>query len=186
MISPDTAREWLSGPTPPTVVDVRTSAEFESGHIPGSVNVPLPLIEANPEQVGRALPTPALLVCGVGRRAAAARDALAAAGTAELHVLGGGLAAHRQSGGEVTSRRARWAMDRQVRLVAGSLVVGSILASLRFPRARFLAGGIGAGLTTAALTDSCAMGAALSRLPYNRSATEVSLPDALAALTAVR
>jgi hypothetical protein len=65
-------------------------------------------------------------------------------------------------------------------------VAGSILASLRFPRARFLAGGIGAGLTTAALTDSCAMGAALARLPYNRPHSGVTLPDALAALDAAR
>jgi rhodanese-related sulfurtransferase len=186
VISPDTAREWLTGDQPPTVVDVRTTAEFEAGHIPGSINVPLPLVEAHPDQLAAELPASTLLVCGIGRRAAAARDALAGAGAQGLHVLEGGITAHRQAGGETTSGRPRWAMERQVRLVAGSIVAGSILASLRFPRARFLAGGIGAGLTTAALTDSCAMGAALAKLPYNRPRSEVTLPDALAALDAAR
>ncbi|MCZ2858178.1 hypothetical protein [Blastococcus sp. VKM Ac-2987] len=60
----------------------------------------------------------------------------------------------------------------------------SILASLRFPRARFLAGGVGAGLTTAAVTDTCAMGAALSRLPYNRGGRAVTLRDAVQVLRA--
>ena len=44
----------------------------------------------------------------------------------------------------------------------------SVLASLRFPRARFLAGGVGFGLLTAALTNTCAMGMMLAKLPYNR------------------
>jgi hypothetical protein len=37
-----------------------------------------------------------------------------------------------------------------------------------FPAARYLAGAIGAGLTIAALTDTCTMGMLLARLPYNR------------------
>jgi rhodanese-related sulfurtransferase len=186
VISPDTAREWLTGPQPPTVVDVRSPAEFEAGHIPGSVNVPLPLVEEHPHAIRQVLRGPVLLVCGIGRRAAAARTALAGTDDADLHVLDGGITAHRQGGGEVTAGQPRWAMERQVRLVAGSLVAGSILASLRFPRARFLAGGIGAGLFTAALTNSCAMGTALAKLPHNRPRTEVTLPDALAALSPVR
>ncbi|MCW2682980.1 MAG: Rhodanese-like protein, partial [Blastococcus sp.] len=78
--------------------------------------------------------------------------------------------------------RRRWALERQVRLVAGSIVAGSVLASIRFPKARFLAGGIGTGLTVAAVTDSCAMGAALSALPYNRGARPVSVDDVLTVL----
>ncbi len=54
------------------------------------------------------------------------------------------------------------------RHVAGGLVLLSILASIVFPPARFIAGFIGAGLVFAAVTDTCAMGMLLSKLPYNR------------------
>jgi hypothetical protein len=38
------------------------------------------------------------------------------------------------------------------------------------PAARFVAGAVGAGLVLAAMTNSCAMGMLLARLPYNRAA----------------
>ena len=69
--------------------------------------------------------------------------------------------------------RAAWALERQVRLVAGALVLTGILAGRYLsPKARFLAGGIGAGLTFSSLTDTCAMGSLLSRLPFNRDVTD--------------
>jgi hypothetical protein len=75
--------------------------------------------------------------------------------------------------------RARWPLERQVRLVAGALVLGSIATSLRAPWARFLAGGIGAGLTVSALTDTCTMGRVLSPLPYNRGHRDRNPADVL-------
>lgn len=60
-------------------------------------------------------------------------------------------------------------MERQVRLVAGGLVLAGLLAVRSIhPKALLLAGGIGAGLTAPALTDTCTMGRILSALPYNR------------------
>ena len=61
-----------------------------------------------------------------------------------------------------------WELERQVRLVAGGIVLAGVLASIVAPKAKWVAGAIGAGLTGAALTDSCAMGMLLSKLPYNR------------------
>ena len=51
-------------------------------------------------------------------------------------------------------------------------MLGSVLASIATPAARFLAGGVGAGLVGAALTNTCAMGTLLARLPYNRTSGE--------------
>ena len=168
----------LSAPQPPTVIDVRTPAEYETAHIPGSINIPLPLVQAHADQFAGDLDGPVVLVCQAGTRARTAYAALSAAGADQLAVLDGGVTGHTSSGQPVRRGRSRWALERQVRLVAGSIVAGSILASLRFPRARFLAGSIGAGLATAAITDTCAMGAALARLPYNRGGRPVSLDDA--------
>jgi hypothetical protein len=50
-------------------------------------------------------------------------------------------------------------------------VLTSILGSIAVPRLKWLAAGIGGGLAAAALTNTCAMGMLLSRLPYNRGAT---------------
>ncbi|WP_243850478.1 rhodanese-like domain-containing protein [Modestobacter marinus] len=168
--------------TAPTLIDVRTPAEYETAHIAGSINIPLPLVQAHAEQLAGDLDGPVVLVCQAGGRARTAHAALTAAGAQQLTVLDGGIAAHTAAGQPVRRGRPRWALERQVRLVAGSLVAGSVLTSLRFPRARFLAGGVGAGLATAALTDTCAMGAALAKLPYNRGGRPVTVDDAREAL----
>jgi rhodanese-related sulfurtransferase len=182
LIAPDAMAAQLEDPVAPTLIDVRTPAEYETAHVPGSLNVPLPLVQEHAEALADALNGPVVLVCQAGSRARTAHDALAAAGVEQLAVLDGGMNAHTAGGHQVRRGRQRWALERQVRLVAGGIVAGSVLASLRFPKARFLAGGIGTGLTVAAVTDSCAMGAALSALPYNRGDKRVRLDDVLAVL----
>jgi rhodanese-related sulfurtransferase len=186
LITPAELTARSTGDTAPIVIDVRTPAEYEAAHIPGSINVPLPLVTEHATQLAAELDGPVVLVCQAGTRARTAHTSLAAAGADQLSVLDGGVTAHTATGADVRRGRARWALERQVRLVAGGLVATSIMASLRFPRARFLAGGIGAGLATAAVTDTCAMGSALSRLPYNRGGRAVTLRDAVQALRTAR
>lgn len=182
MTSPTLIAPTEVAATTATVVDVRTPAEVETAHIPGAVNVPLPLVQAHADTLADALEGPVVLVCQAGSRARTAHDALASAGAEQLAVLQGGMNAHTADGHTVRRGKQRWALERQVHLVAGTIVAGSVLASIRFPRARFLAGGIGAGLAGAAVTDTCAMGAALSALPYNRGGTPVHLDDVLQVL----
>lgn len=43
-----------------------------------------------------------------------------------------------------------------------------VVASTVLPPLRYLAGAVGAGLVFTALTNTCAMGNVLSKLPYNR------------------
>jgi hypothetical protein len=64
----------------------------------------------------------------------------------------------------------RWDIERQVRLVAGSIVLSSVLGSVAVPKLKWLAAAIGGGLTYAAVSNTCAMGTALSKVPYNRTA----------------
>ena len=55
-------------------------------------------------------------------------------------------------------------------MAAGSLSLVGMLLSVAVPRAKWLAGAVAAGLTFSAVSNTCAMGNALGRLPYNRGA----------------
>jgi rhodanese-related sulfurtransferase len=185
-VDPAAVRKRLEGDVPTTVIDVRTPAEFETAHIRGSYNVPLPLLKEHTEELTRRLDRHehVVLVCQSGVRSSEARDRLAAFGLEEAEVVDGGVPDYEAAGGDVVHGRQRWAMERQVRLIAGSLVAGSIAASLLAPKARFLAGGVGVGLTVAAITDTCAMSRVLSKLPYNRGTHEPTRDSVMEQLSA--
>ncbi len=165
------------------VLDVRTPAEFETMHIPGAYNVPLDTLEEHRKELSNHLDDDVVLVCRSGVRATRAEQALAGVGRPNLRVLSGGVLAWEQAGGEVRRGAQRWQLERQVRLVAGSLVLTSVLTSLVVKRAQLLAGGVGAGLTLAAVSNSCLMGSILMKLPYNRSRT-YDVRDVMAQLAA--
>lgn len=151
------------------ILDVRSGGEFETVHIPGSYNVPLDTLREHVRDLA-SVEHPIVLVCQSGGRATQAHENLTEAGKDALHILDGGIAAWDASGGDVVRGDIqRWAMDRQVRLVAGSLALAGIVASVAVPRAKWIAGGVAAGLTFSAVTDTCAMGVALGKLPYNRT-----------------
>jgi rhodanese-related sulfurtransferase len=181
-VDPATVKAWMDAPEQLTVIDVRSPAEFETMHIPGSYNVPLPLLGEHAAQVADRIDHRTVLVCQSGVRATDAHRRLAAVGMGDLHVLDGGVPAFERAGGPVARGRARWALERQVRLVAGSLVTAGVLGSLWKRPAIALAGAVGAGLTFSALTDTCAMARVLSALPYNRAGKPVDPASTLDAL----
>ncbi|MEN9247837.1 MAG: DUF2892 domain-containing protein, partial [Gloeomargarita sp. GMQP_bins_69] len=58
---------------------------------------------------------------------------------------------------------------RQVQIVAGSLVLlGTILGATVSPWFLLLSGFVGAGLVFAGVTNTCALGMLLAKLPYNQ------------------
>lgn len=152
------------------LLDVRTAAEFESAHIPGSVNVPLALIEKHPEDLSAHINEETIIICRSGARAQRAQKLLAGVGVLNTSVLTGGIEAWKSAQGAIKAGPTRWDLERQVRLVAGSLVLSSIALSAVAPKAKYVAGAIGGGLSFAALSNTCAMGAALQKLPYTARA----------------
>lgn len=73
------------------VLDVRTTAEFEAGHVPGAVNIPLDELR---ERVGELGATQRIVTCcGVGQRGYLAARILGAAGY-DVANLSGGYATH--------------------------------------------------------------------------------------------
>ncbi|MCC7076148.1 MAG: rhodanese-like domain-containing protein [Acidimicrobiia bacterium] len=150
------------------VIDVRTPAEFEAARIDGTLNLPLDTLECCRDTL-RDLGAEIVLVCKSGVRAGKAAEQLDEIGS--IRLLEGGIDAWQQAGFPVHTGRKRWTIERQVRLVAGSIVLGSIIASVGYPKAKWAAAFIGGGLTFAGLTDICGMGLLLAKMPWNRTAT---------------
>jgi rhodanese-related sulfurtransferase len=152
------------------VVDVRTPGEYESVHVPRAQNLPLDELDEHVDTIRDAVDRgeQVVLLCRSGARAHQAQERLVEAGLPELPIVEGGILAWQQADGPVVQDVLRWDLERQVRFVAGTIVLLSILASLVWPPARFVAGALGAGLVFAAVTNTCAMGMLLTKLPYNR------------------
>lgn len=85
------AAEKLAEPNPPLVVDVRTPREWASGHIEGSLNIPLNHLRERVAEVPRDRHT--LVHCAGGYRSSIAAGILHQRGITNLMELAGGLAA---------------------------------------------------------------------------------------------
>ncbi len=170
-INPNRLQELQADHPDLQIVDVRSGGEFQAAHIPGSHSIPLEVISEHAAQVAT-IDRPLVLVCQTGARASKACERLAASGAGPLYLLEGGVPGWQSAGFDVNRGESqRWAMDRQVRLVAGTIVSVAVAASAAVPAVKWIAAGIGAGLTYSALSNTCGMAAVLSKLPYNRDET---------------
>jgi rhodanese-related sulfurtransferase len=156
---------------PGQIVDVRTPAEFRSGHVPGSRNLPLDILQgAELEQLKtETASVPLVLTCASGVRAATAADRLRQAGASDVWVLVGGVAAWKELHLPLNQTGNGWALERQVRFVAGLLVlIGCGLGYWISAHFYALAALVGAGLVFSALTNTCGMATVLAKMPWNR------------------
>ena len=90
-ITADKAREIIKGKKPEEFIllDVRLPKEYERGHIPGSVLIPIAEL---PERLGELNPeVPVIAYCAIGGRSRAAASILQDAGFAEPYNLKGGF-----------------------------------------------------------------------------------------------
>lgn len=147
-------------------IDVRSASEFAAGHVPGAVNIPMDQIEVRLDDLRPDLPL--VLICQSGERARMTAALLGPCRT-DVTVLEGGTRAWLKTPlPVVVSTKTRMALERQVRLGAGLLVViGAVLALLVDPRWLFFSGFVGLGLTFAGLTDFCPMAIVLGKMPWN-------------------
>ena len=151
------------------LLDVRTPAEFETEHIAGAYNVPLDTLGEHGQEISAHVADDVVLVCRSGQRARRAGDALAAAGMVNLHILDGGMASWTAAGRPVRRGKPRMSLERQGRMVGGALgAIGGVLALTASPAFAVLSVLVGTGMVIAAITDTCAMGLLLARLPNNR------------------
>lgn len=70
-----------------TIVDVRTKAEYQQGHIKGSLNIPLQGLQTNLAKIKK--DQPVITCCASGMRSASARSILKSQGYSEVYNGGG-------------------------------------------------------------------------------------------------
>ena len=162
------------------IADVRTPAEFQSGHIPGAVN--LPMGEVSPQEiVQRAQGAALVVVCQSGGRSARCCQAINQVDPAVSPLnLEGGTQAWKDAGKPVSGStgitRTVISLERQVRIGAGAFVLlGVVLGFLAHPAFFLLSAFVGAGLIFAGLTDWCGMALVLAKMPWNRGSGDAAL-----------
>ena len=149
-----------------TVIDVREPMEYASGHIAGSLNVPLGRLHQADRPQG-----PLVLVCQSGNRSAQGLNRLLDRGHPHSVVdLAGGIPNWQQAGYPVRKlKNAPLPLMRQVQIAAGSLILlGLILSNTVAPGWIALTWFVGAGLTFAGVSGFCGMARLLAVMPWNR------------------
>jgi rhodanese-related sulfurtransferase len=90
--------ERIRGDTPPFILDVRTTQEFASGHVPGAVNVPHDELASRLEELPVEKSEEIVVHCQSGRRASLAEATLREAGYSNVRDLDGHWQAWQASG----------------------------------------------------------------------------------------
>ncbi|MDA3845168.1 MAG: rhodanese-like domain-containing protein [Vallitaleaceae bacterium] len=88
-ISPEEANSKLAEGTEVLLIDVREQSEYDSGHIPGSILLPVGTIEQEVEAMIPSYDTPLIVYCRSGNRSRTAADILLELGYTEVYDLGG-------------------------------------------------------------------------------------------------
>ncbi|MBK6749408.1 MAG: rhodanese-like domain-containing protein [Acidobacteria bacterium] len=161
--------ELLDGGGECQVIDVREFSEFNSERIADAQLMPLSNFEKHADEIDHTKPV--YIMCRSGNRAKNAAEKLASKGFTDIHVIEGGMVAWAGANLPVVKGDSKvWSLERQVRFTAGMLVLAGVVLSL-FVSSYFLmfSALVGAGLMFSAATDTCAMGMALAKMPWNKA-----------------
>jgi rhodanese-related sulfurtransferase len=176
-IAPEEVERKRRAGEPVVLIDVRTPAEYVALHAEGAASVPLDKLSLT------ALPhgdrQPIYLICQSGGRAARACERLQAGGLTDVFNVVGGTTAWQQCGLPiVVGERGTISLERQVRIVAGLLVLlGELLGWHVHAAFHAIPVFVGAGLVFAGITDWCGMGLLLARMPWNRTVRKPAVLD---------
>jgi rhodanese-related sulfurtransferase len=154
------------------LIDVRTPIEYRSVHVSIARNEPLDRLEPTSIQSARngSSGEPLYVVCRSGSRSRQACDKLIAAGVSNVVNVEGGTIACEAAGVPVVRGKKAMPLNCQVQIITGATVIAGGVLALLTNNLYWLALpiGMGAGLVFSGLTNTCAMGAVLARLPWNQ------------------
>ena len=97
-ITADALAARLGAPDPPLVLDVRTEAEYRTGHVPGAVLVPYTEVASRLAELAPNRERDVVVYCERGPRARTAEKVLLRNGFRKVYHLVGDMAAYRRSG----------------------------------------------------------------------------------------
>ncbi len=134
----------------------------------------VPLDSLNPQAVMAArngsAGKPLYVICRSGNRSGKACEAFVKAGFTNVVNVEGGTTAWDKAGLPVNRGKKAVSLERQVRIAAGFIVLAGAVAALVTGNVYFAAipAFVGAGLMFAGITDTCAMGMMIAKMPWNR------------------
>lgn len=168
MISPPAALALVEKSPQAKLLDVRSALEFSQVHIKDSINIPIDMLSAKVNDLSQSKQQ-YIVLCRTGNRSPMAADMLIQSGIHGVKVMQGGMTRWQKEGLPVIKGEGGISLERQVRLIAGSLVLlGIILSWLVHWAFIFISVFISAGLVYSGLSDNCLMGMLLMKLPYNK------------------
>lgn len=98
-VQPLSQERLLSAPPDGALIlDVRSEAEFDSGHVPGAINIPHDQLGTRLSDLDSATDRPVIVYCQSGRRAGMASSVLLEAGYTNVLHLDGDMKAWRANG----------------------------------------------------------------------------------------
>jgi phage shock protein E len=97
-IAPEALAARIASGDAPLVLDVRTPAEFEAGHVPGAVNIPHDALASRIDELADHRDDEIVVHCQSGRRAGIAEDVLEEAGFRRILDLTGHWKAWKEGG----------------------------------------------------------------------------------------
>ena len=96
-MTPHELNQMISDGCPPVIIDVRSGAEFKSGHIPGAVRIPIFKMALRLAKFPKAEDRTVVLTCEHGPRAVMAKPLVAKVGYAKIEMLAGHMSAWRKA-----------------------------------------------------------------------------------------
>jgi rhodanese-related sulfurtransferase len=153
------------------LIDVRTPAEFQEVHVEHAQNVPLDRLDPQGIMECRdcECEEPLYVICRGGKRGQQACEKFLKAGYYNVVNVDGGTLACVEAQLPVVRGKKTISLERQVRIIAGLMIVAGVLLGWYVnPWLSAIAAGCGLGLLHAGVTDSCAMGLMLARMPWNQ------------------
>lgn len=175
MVSPGEARILAANEPSVRYIDVRSVTEFNDVHIKDALNIPIDMLMGRIDELARSGKS-YIVLCRTGNRSPMAADMLMQSGIQSVKVLDGGMIRWQKEGLPVVKGVGGVSLERQVRAIAGILIlIGIVLAYL--VNRLFIAVPIfvSCGLIYSGLTDNCFMAMLLMKLPYNKKLYKVKL-----------